>query len=84
MLVDAARVLARFAAKTDYFKPGDHVFYGKYKNKKGIVVRVFEDEKGHPSIEIEPYPKGRKKNVVMGLYKLWHAPDFESEDVDGK
>lgn len=57
----------------NFFKPGDPVLFGKYKNKRGVVVRLFEDVVGHPMIEIEPTPKGRKKNVVMGLYKLWHA-----------
>jgi hypothetical protein len=80
-----ARVAARFAAKTDFFKPGDHVFFGKYKNKRGIIVRVFDDEKGHPSIEIEPVPKGRKKNKIMGLYKIWHDPDPpDPEEADAK
>lgn len=58
-----------------YFSVGDLVLYGKWKNMRGRVVRLFNDEKGHPSIEIEPVPKGRKKNVIMGLFKLWHAPD---------
>lgn len=82
----AARVAARFAADTGFFKPGDPVLFGKYKNKRGIIVRVFEDEKGHPSIEIEPVPKGRKKNKTMGLYKIWHDPDppKPEEDEDGK
>jgi hypothetical protein len=79
----AARVAARYAAKTDFFQVGDAVLFGKYKNKRGIIVRVFEDEKGHPSIEIEPVPKGRKKNKTMGLYKIWHDPDPpEPEDED--
>lgn len=38
-------------------------------------MRVFHDEKGHPSIEIQPVPQGRKKNKVMGLYKIWHDED---------
>jgi hypothetical protein len=81
----APRVAARFAAQSDFFKVGDPILYGKYKNKKGIIVRVFDDEKGHPSIEIEPVPKGRKKNRVMGLYKIWHDekghPSIEIEPV---
>jgi hypothetical protein len=78
-------VAARFAAQTNFFKPGDPVLYGKYKNQHGIVKRLFEDERGHPMIEIEPVPKGRKKNKEMGLYKMWHDPDPpKPEDEDGK
>jgi len=81
----AARVLARFAAQEAFFKPGDPILFGKYKNKRGIIVRVFEDEKGHPSIEVQPVPKGRKKNKIMGLYKIWHDPDPpEPEEADDK
>lgn len=80
-----AMVAARFAAQTAYFKVGDPILFGKYKNKRGIIIRVFEDEKGHPSIEVEPVPKGRKKNRIMGLYKIWHDPDPpEPEEDDGK
>jgi hypothetical protein len=59
---------------TSYFKIGDTVLYGKYKNKKGKVVGFGEDEKGNPTMEIEPMPKGRKKNVTLGLYRMWKAP----------
>jgi hypothetical protein len=80
-----ARVAARFAAADGFFSVGDPILFGKYKNKRGIVVRIFEDEKGHPSIEIEPVPKGRKKNKVMGLYKIWHDPDPpDPEEIDDK
>lgn len=57
------------------FKVGDRIRFGKYKNKKGKIVSFDEDEKGNPTIEIEPQPKGRKKNVVMGLYKVWKDDD---------
>jgi hypothetical protein len=81
----AAHVAARFAAETAFFAVGDPVLFGKYKNKRGIIRRVFTDEKGHPSIEIEPVPKGRKKNKVMGLYKIWHDPDPpDPEEADEK
>jgi len=36
-------------------------------------VRVFTDERGIPSVEIQPIPQGRKKNKVFGLFKIWHA-----------
>ena len=60
---------------TDYFKIGDTVLMGKFKNVKGKVVAFGEDEKGHPTIEIEPIPKGRKKNKVIGLFRVWRATD---------
>jgi hypothetical protein len=71
----SARVLARYLFAKGEFVVGDPILFGKYKNKRGIIVRVFEDEKGHPSIEVQPVPKGRKKNKIIGLYKIWHDPD---------
>jgi hypothetical protein len=61
-------------AKRD-FKKGDHVFFGKYKNKRGKIVDTYVDDKDHPAITIEPTPKGRKKDVEMGLYKVWPDED---------
>ena len=55
-----------------YFEVGDVVLYGKYKNHKGKVVRVFKDDHGNPAIEVEPIPKGRKKNREIGVLKVWH------------
>lgn len=66
---------------TGFFNEGDLILYGKYKNKKGRIVRLFTDEKGHPTIEVEPIPKGRKKNKIMGLFKIWHAPEGTEEKV---
>lgn len=54
-----------------FFNLGDIVLYGKYKNKKGKVVAFGQNDKGQPTIEIEPIPKGRKKNKVLGLFKVW-------------
>jgi DNA topoisomerase IB len=56
-----------------YFSVGDQILYGKYKNKKGIVVRFYNDDRGIPTVEIEPVPKGRKKNRQIGVFKIWHA-----------
>lgn len=67
------RVAARKVAS--FFEVGDVVLYGKYKNHRGKIVRMFLDEKGNPAIEVEPIPKGRKKNKVMGLFKIWHLPE---------
>lgn len=66
--------LAKTASADTYFKVGDLILYGKYKNKKGRIVGMGADPKGNPTIEIEPIPKGRKKNKVMGLYKIWKDP----------
>jgi hypothetical protein len=47
---------SRVAAKSilaDEFKPGDPILYGKHKNKHGVIIRVFTDEKGHPTLEID-------------------------------
>lgn len=54
----------------DYFVPGDPILFGKWKNKRGIIVGMWEDEDGYPVVEIEPQPKGRKDNVTMGLFKI--------------
>lgn len=55
-----------------FFNVGDLVLYGKYKNKPGRIVAFGQDDKGNPTVEIEPIPKGRKKNKVMTLFKIWH------------
>lgn len=56
-----------------YLNVGDRILYGKYKNKVGILVAFGKDRWGNPTIEIEPVPKGRKQNKVIGLYKVWRA-----------
>jgi len=66
------RVASRHRAS--YFNVGDVVRFGKYKNKSGKIVAAYLDEKGHPVVEIEPIPKGRKQNKVIQLYRIWHAP----------
>ena len=66
----ATRVAARFLVAS-YFSPGDIVLYGKYKNHVGKIVAFGADQWGNPTIEIEPIPKGRKQNKVMGLFKIW-------------
>lgn len=64
------RVLVRTAG---YFSVGDQIFFGKYKNKRGVILRIFKDERGIPSVEIQPEPQGRKKNRTLGLFNIWHA-----------
>ena len=69
---EIAACLAKSAAST-YFKIGDIVLMGKYKNKRGSVVGFGQDTWGNPTVEIEPIPKGRKQNRIIGLYKIWRA-----------
>ena len=68
------QVVSRFAGKDpgSYFEVGDKVFYGKYKNKVGIVKGFKRDPKGNPMLVIEPFPKGRKQDKEIGLYRMWH------------
>ena len=76
----ARRVVGRFHLREAraFFEVGDPILFGKYKNKKGIIRRLFLDDKGHPTMEVEPVPKGRKKNKLIGLFKVWHAPPLGS------
>lgn len=53
-----------------YFNVGDLVLFGKYKNKKGRIVSFSLDEKGQPTVEIEPVPKGQKQNKTLTLFKI--------------
>jgi hypothetical protein len=62
------RVAARYIKAS--FKPGDYITFGKFRNKRGKIVRVFDDERGIPYIEVQPVPQGRKKNRVFGLYTI--------------
>jgi hypothetical protein len=58
---------------TAYFKVGDVVLMGKYKNVQSAIVGFGQDKWGNPTVEIEPTPKGRKQNKIIGLYKIWRA-----------
>lgn len=62
------------ASGDGYFAINDLCLFGKYKNKHGKIVAFHADKHGNPVVEIEPIPKGRKQNKVMGLYKIWHDP----------
>ncbi len=81
--IGVLREIIREAAYAGMFKKGDHVLFGKYKNKKGKIVAVYLDDKDHPTIDIEPIPKGRKKTVSMGLYKIW-KPNEDFDEVPVK
>lgn len=62
-----------------YFQIGDVILFGKFKSSKGKIVRFGEDKWGNPTIEVEPIPKGRKKNTTLGLFKVWHE-DIRTQD----
>lgn len=74
----AARVASRYLIAKGYFNVGDIVLFGKWKNKRGLLKAFGQDAHGNPTVIIEPIPKGRKQDVVMGLYKFWRA------DLNGK
>jgi hypothetical protein len=80
----SARVAARVLIARGFFAPGDEIVFGKYKNKHGIIERIWADDRGHPMIEIRPVPQGRKKNKIMGLYKIWHDPDPPDPEEEEK
>jgi len=69
----AQRVAARFLVAADYFQIGNIVLYGRWKNHRGKIIRFDQDKYGNPIVEIEPIPKGRKSNKIMGLFKFWRA-----------
>lgn len=64
-------ILESDAAYAGMFKKGDEALYGKYKNKKGKITDIYLDDDDRPTIDIEPVPKGKKKTVTSGLYKIW-------------
>ena len=67
------REITQVLTKSTYFKRGDVVLMGKYKNMRGAIVGFGPDKWGNPTVEIEPIPRGRKKNRIVGLYKIWRA-----------
>ncbi len=68
-----ALATSQAASYASYFKIGDVVLMGKYKNARGMIVGFSQDKWGNPTVEIEPIPKGRKQNRILGLYKIWRA-----------
>lgn len=67
-----------------FFNVGDPITFGKYQNKPGRIVRFLDDGKGNPLIEIEPVPKGLKKNKIMPLFRIRHrlAPKVAARYLD--
>lgn len=77
------RVASRHLVATGYFNVGEEVLYGRWKNKRGRIVRIFTDDRGVPMIEIEPIPKGRKKNKTFSLFKIWKVKSREPSPHSG-
>lgn len=65
-----------------YFNVGDDILYGRYKNKRGRVLRIYTDHRGVPTVEIEPVPKGRKSNVTMSLFKIWSEREMAKSKAE--
>jgi hypothetical protein len=63
------------------FEVGSVVLYGKYKRARGKIISFGTNPKGQVTVEIEPIPKGRKKNRILGLYKIWTLPQAPAEAV---
>lgn len=62
----------RYKSSSHFYDPvGSQILYGKYKNKKGIVKEFGTDEKGNPTVIIEPVPKGRKQDKEISLFRIW-------------
>ena len=80
---EIAQCLAKSAAGA-YFKLGDVVLMGKYKNMRGVIVGFGQDKWGNPTVEIEPTPKGRKQNRIVGLYRIWRADVKEGAPLNKK
>lgn len=56
-----------------FFNVGDVITFGKYQNKHARIVAFHDDGKGNPLVELEPLPKGRKKNKIIALFKIRHT-----------
>jgi hypothetical protein len=72
-------------AKTFILNEGDLVYYGKYKNKKGVIKGFDKDNKGNHMVIVEPHPKGRKKDKVIQLFRIWHhsqSPDGQNQNKE--
>lgn len=84
-----SRVAVRYLAKQFEINVDDPVFYGKYKNKPGVVKDFKTDERsGDPVVVIEPDPKGRKDNKEIKLLKIRERPkkasvEYESLVING-
>lgn len=68
----ATRMAWDHLAKKFEVNIGDPVLYGKYKNKRGVIVGFKEDAKGNPIVLVEPVPKGRKQTKELQLLRVWY------------
>jgi len=64
--------MATNSKRAAFFNVGDPIVWGKWQNKPGRIVRFLDDGKGNPLIEVEPVPKGLKKNKIMPLFRIRH------------
>jgi hypothetical protein len=55
-------------------KKGDHILYGKYRNKLGIVVGMGYDEHRMPTIQVAPPDKPESKGKTIKLFPFRWAP----------
>lgn len=72
-----ASLISRWLKTAAYFNVGDQIVFGRWKNKRGIIIRLFTDDRGVPMVEVEPTPKGRKKNKIFSLFKVWSISKME-------
>ena len=69
-------------AKSFTLNEGDMVLYGKYKNKKGLIVGWDKDPKGNPIVMVDPVPKGKKKTKAIQLFRIWFRDDTPEGERD--
>ena len=70
---------------TNFFKVGDKVLFGKYKNKKGTITGFGKDDKGNPTVKIKPTVKDggkKKKDQEIGLYRIWDGEEKPKDQND--
>jgi hypothetical protein len=66
---DPSRVASRYlAAGLRIPKKGDHILYGKYRNKTGIVVGMGYDEHRMPTIQVTTPDKPDSKGKTIKLF----------------
>jgi hypothetical protein len=77
-----ARVATRWLmGKSFTLNEGDTVFYGKYKNKKGLIRGFDKDPKGNPIVLVDPVPKGLKHTKPIQLFRIWFRDDSPPEEA---
>jgi len=80
---DPTKIATRWLhAKSFTLETGDTVFYGKYKNKKGVIVGWDKDPKGNPIVLVDPVPKGRKQTKAIQLFRIWFRDESPPEEAN--